>query len=40
VGVWLDRDPDWAEVGDLMRDSYRLIAPKKLQALLDHGGKS
>jgi predicted DNA-binding protein (MmcQ/YjbR family) len=40
VGVWLDRDPDWAEVGDLMRDSYRLIAPKKLQAALDQGGKS
>jgi predicted DNA-binding protein (MmcQ/YjbR family) len=40
VGVWLDRDPDWAEVSDLMRDSYRLIAPKKLQALLDEGGKS
>jgi len=27
-------------VGDLMRDSYRLTAPKKLQALLDQGGKS
>ena len=40
VGVWLDRDPDWAEVGDLMRDSYRLIAPKKLQVRLDQGGKS
>ena len=40
VGVWLDRDPDWAEVGDLMSDSYRLIAPKKLQALLDQGGNS
>jgi hypothetical protein len=35
VGVWLDRDPDWAEVRDLMRDSYRLTAPKKLQTLLD-----
>ena len=40
VGVWLDRNPDWVEVGDLMRDSYRLIAPKKLQAALDQGGKS
>jgi hypothetical protein len=39
VGVWLDRDPDWAEVDDLMRDSYRLTAPKKLQAVLDQGGK-
>jgi hypothetical protein len=40
VGVWLDRDPDWAEVGDLMRDSYRLTAPKKLQAVLDQREKS
>ena len=40
VGVWLDRDPDWAEVRDLMRDSYRLTAPKKLLAVLDQGGKS
>ena len=38
VGVWLDREPDWAEVGDLMRDSYRLVAPKKLVAVLDEGG--
>ncbi len=40
VGVWLDRDPDWAEVGELMSDSYRLIAPRKLSALLDAGGGS
>lgn len=40
VGVWLDRDPDWAEVRDLMRDSYRLIAPRKLQAVLDQKGES
>jgi hypothetical protein len=38
VGVWLDREPDWAEVGDLMRDSYRLVAPKKLVAVLDEEG--
>jgi hypothetical protein len=35
VGVWLDRNPDWTEVSELMRDSYRLVAPKKLQALLE-----
>jgi hypothetical protein len=35
VGVWLDRNPDWSEVKDLMRDSYRLVAPKKLAALLE-----
>jgi hypothetical protein len=40
VGVWLDREPDWAEVADLMRDSYRLIAPKKLLALLDAEDKA
>jgi hypothetical protein len=39
VGVWLDREPDWTEVRELMRDSYRLIAPKKLQAALDAGGE-
>jgi hypothetical protein len=40
VGVWLDRDPDWAEVKELMCDSYRLTAPKKLQAVLDQGAKA
>jgi predicted DNA-binding protein (MmcQ/YjbR family) len=39
VGVWLDREPDWTEVRELMRDSYRLIAPKKLQAALNAGGE-
>jgi hypothetical protein len=34
VGVWLDRNPDWAEVMELMRDSYRLVAPRRLAALL------
>jgi hypothetical protein len=34
VGVWLDRQPDWAQIDDLLQDSYRLIAPKKLLALL------
>jgi hypothetical protein len=37
VGVWLDRNPDWLEVKELMRDSYRLVAPKKLAALLEEG---
>ena len=39
VGVWLDRNPDWTEVRELMCDSYRLIAPRKLQAALDQGGR-
>ncbi len=40
VGIWLDHSPDWYEVRELMRDSYRLIAPRKLQAVLDQGGTS
>ena len=35
VGVWLDRGVDWAELADLLRDAYRLTAPKKLVSLLD-----
>lgn len=34
VGLWLDRAPEWSEVEDLLRDSYRLVAPKKLAALV------
>ncbi|MEP6620817.1 MAG: MmcQ/YjbR family DNA-binding protein [bacterium] len=34
VGVYLDGDVDWAELAELLRDSYRLIAPKRLVALL------
>lgn len=30
VGMRLDREPDWAEVGDLVRRSYRMTAPKRL----------
>ena len=39
VGVWLDRNPDWTEVRELVCDSYRLIAPRKLQAALDQEGR-
>jgi len=34
VGVWLDGDADWKELADLLRDSYRLVAPKRLQRLV------
>ena len=34
VGVWLDRGVDWRELAELLRDSYLLIAPKRLAALL------
>jgi predicted DNA-binding protein (MmcQ/YjbR family) len=37
VGMWLDKKPDWTEVAELVRRSYRLIAPKKLAASLDYG---
>jgi len=34
VGVWLDDKPDWDMIGDILRDAWRLTAPKKLQSLL------
>jgi predicted DNA-binding protein (MmcQ/YjbR family) len=30
VGVWLDRDTDWDAVAALVRNSYVLIAPRRL----------
>lgn len=30
VGVWLDIDLDWEEIADLVRESYRMTAPKRL----------
>jgi len=35
VGAYIDRGVDWEIVGDLLRDAYRLTAPKKLVAHLD-----
>lgn len=36
IGVRMDvATVDWAQVEDLIRDSYRMSAPKKLVALLD-----
>ncbi len=35
VGIWLDEAVGWAEVGELLRDSYLLVAPKKVAARLD-----
>jgi hypothetical protein len=34
IGIWLDKRPNWKEVGELMRDAYVLIAPKKLVAAM------
>jgi predicted DNA-binding protein (MmcQ/YjbR family) len=35
VGIRLAAVRDWAEIDGLIRDSYRLIAPKRLAAQLD-----
>ena len=35
VGMLLDRHTDWTEVAELLTDSFRLQAPKKLARLLD-----
>ena len=34
IGAWIDRKPRWSEIADLLRDAYRLKAPKRLSALL------
>jgi hypothetical protein len=35
IGVLLTDDTDWAEIHELVTESYRILAPKKLTALLD-----
>ena len=40
IGIWLDGVVDWDDVDDFLRDSYRLVAPKKLCALLDSGNRA
>jgi hypothetical protein len=39
LGVRMEADglgePDWAEIGEIVRDAYRCVAPKKLVAALD-----
>ncbi len=35
VGIWLDGTVDWDEAGELIEESYRMTAPKRLVALLD-----
>lgn len=37
IGVWLDAPCDWGELAELVRDSYRLVAPKRVAARLDAG---
>jgi hypothetical protein len=35
IGVRLTDDTDWEEIRELVTESYRVLAPKKLTALLD-----
>lgn len=34
IGAWLDRNPPWSEIAELLKDGYRRRAPKKLAALV------
>src|SRR3954465_1242189 len=38
VGMVIDDDTDWAEVADLVTESYRVCAPQKLGRLLGQAG--
>ncbi len=38
VGVRLDVAVDWDEIASIVEDSYRLVAPRRLLALLDADG--
>lgn len=31
LGVRLDRDPDWDEIAEIVRDAHREVAPRKLR---------
>jgi len=35
VGAWLDQNPPWEEIEELLRDAWRRRAPKKVIPLLD-----
>jgi hypothetical protein len=35
IGIMLTQDTDWEEIRELVTESYRILAPKKLTALLD-----
>jgi predicted DNA-binding protein (MmcQ/YjbR family) len=37
LGIVLDTSVDWGEIEELILESYRLVAPRKLAALLDAG---
>jgi predicted DNA-binding protein (MmcQ/YjbR family) len=35
IGIWLDGVVAWDDVAEFVRESYRLVAPKRLCSLLD-----
>ncbi|WP_018657146.1 MmcQ/YjbR family DNA-binding protein [Actinomadura flavalba] len=35
LGVYLDVPVDWDEIAEIVTDAYRVVAPKRLAALLD-----
>jgi hypothetical protein len=37
VGFWLDGEIDWDELADLVEESYRMTAPKRLSAGFESG---
>lgn len=37
IGVYLDNQPDWKAVAEILRDGYALTAPKKLVGQLQRG---
>jgi hypothetical protein len=39
VGIWLDVEQDWGFIADLIEDSYRMTAPKRLIKLLPERGR-
>lgn len=34
VGLWLDVEQDWSQIRDLVEDSYRMTAPKRLVKMM------
>ena len=40
LGVYLDVPLDWDEIAMLVEDAYRTVAPPKMRAKLDEGGRT
>jgi predicted DNA-binding protein (MmcQ/YjbR family) len=39
IGIYLGDETDWDELADLVEESYRMTAPKRVSALLDQPGR-